>query len=118
MLTKLEESSGSVVGYSFTGAIDKCDYEVLIPEMKAIVKQYGTVQILCDLREFTSERPSAWLDDWHFGREFHEHITKMAIVGDKKWEGVIASLARGVYAQQARRFTDPAQAWKWLTQPS
>ena len=33
MLQKLVGSSGSVVGYRFSGTIDKADYAVLVPEM-------------------------------------------------------------------------------------
>jgi len=60
MINRLERSTGSAVGYRFSGAIDREDYAVLVPEMQALVDQYGSVQLLCDLTDFTSERPSAW----------------------------------------------------------
>lgn len=114
MIAKLPESSGSVIGYAFSGAIDKDDYGVLVPEMESLVSQYGSVQLLCDLSAFTSERPSAWGDDLHFGKEFRSKISKMAIVGEHWYEGVITELAKPFYAQEAKHFTDRDAAWEWL----
>jgi hypothetical protein len=118
VITKMDESSGSAVGYRFSGAITKDDYGVLVPEMAQLVRANGDVQILCDLAEFTAERPSAWLADLHFGREFHTNISKMAIVGEKHWEKWIAELAAPLYAREARYFHNADEAWEWLRAPS
>lgn len=117
MLTKLSESSGSVIGYRFSGAIGKEDYAVLVPEMEKLVEENGEAQILCDLTGFTSERPSAWLDDLRFGREFHSKISKMAIVGEHHWEKWIAKIAAPLYARDVRYFPKAEQAWEWLRTP-
>lgn len=114
MIAKLNDSAGSVVGYRFSGAIGKEDYAVLIPEMEQLVQQYGDVQILCDLSEFTSERPSAWWSDLQFGREFHSSISKMAIVGEHHWEKWMAKAASHLYAREVRYFPEPGPAWDWL----
>ena len=65
----------------------------MVPELEQLVAEHGSVQLLCDLSDFTSERPSAWGADLRFGREFHKKITKMAIVGDGHWEKLVADLA-------------------------
>ena len=112
MITKLDHSSGSVIGYKFTGAIGREDYAVLVPEMQTLVDQYGSVQLLCDLTDFTSERPSAWWDDLQFGHEFHKKISKMAVVGGGM-EKVSAELGKP-YAQEVKYFPDEDSAWTWL----
>lgn len=113
MITKLDRSSGSVIGYTFAGAIGREDYAVLVPEMKALVDQFGSVQLLCDLTDFTSERPSAWWDDLQFGHEFHKKISKMAVVGGGM-EKVIAEIAKPFYAEEIKYFPDQDSAWAWL----
>jgi hypothetical protein len=115
MISKLDKSAGSAVGYKLSGAIDKQDYAVMVPELEQLVAEHGTVQLLCDLSDFTSERPSAWGDDLRFGREFHKKITKMAIVGDGHWEKLVADLAHPFYAQEAKYFHTEDEAWEWLT---
>ena len=115
MITKLDKSAGSAIGYKLSGAIGKEDYAVMVPELENLVKEHGSVQLLCDLTDFTSERPSAWGDDLHFGREFHTKITRMAIVGEHHWEKLIADLAKPFYAQDAKYFDSEDAAWEWLT---
>ena len=115
MITKLDKSSGSAIGYKLSGAIGKADYAVMVPEMEQLVAEHGSVQLLCDLSDFTSERPSAWGDDLRFGHEFHKKITRMAIVGDGHWEKLVADLAKPFYAQDAKYFPDEDSAWDWLT---
>jgi len=114
VITRLHASSGSTVGYRFSGAIDKADYAVLVPEMEKLVAEHGDVQILCDLSDFTSEKPSAWLADLKFGKEFHTSISKMAIAGPHHWEEWIAKAAAPFYAREVRYFPDVEAAWAWL----
>ncbi len=114
MLQKLVGSSGSVVGYRFSGTIDKADYAVLVPEMESLVAQYGTVQLLCDLTDLHWEKASAWGTDLHFGKEFHKSITKMAVVGDGAFQKIMADLAKPFYAQSVEYFPDEQAAWEWL----
>jgi SpoIIAA-like len=54
--------------------------------------------------------------DLAFGRAYREKIEKLAIVGDKRWQHVLASLAHPFYARGARFFhpTERAAAWGWL----
>jgi hypothetical protein len=51
-----------------------------------------------------------------FGHDYHEKITKMAIVGDKKWEKWLTKLVDPFYASQAKYFhtTEMDAAWDWL----
>ncbi len=116
MFEKMEESSGNVIGFKVIGTINKADYESLIPEIENLVAKEGTINLLLDLTDFKWEKVSAWGADWKFGREYHEEIKKLAIVGDKKWEEWLAKLAEPFYAGEARFFHRQAieEAWTWL----
>lgn len=114
MLQKLAQSSGSVVGYRFSGTIGKDDYAILTPEMEALVAQYGQVQLLCDLTDLHWEKANAWGDDLHFGKEFRDAITKMAVLGDGSYQKVLAELAKPFYAQKVQFFSEEQAAWEWL----
>lgn len=114
MLEKLDGSEGSVLGYRLSGVIDKADYAAMVPEMESLVAQYGTVQLLCDLTDLRWEKASAWGSDLHFGKEFHDAITRMAIVGDGALQKILADLAKPFYAKEVRYFADQQAAWEWL----
>jgi hypothetical protein len=116
MLKRLSESAGPVVGYKVVGKMTVEDYEQLNPEVQALVDQYDSVCLLLDLEEFSGEEVKAWLPDLKFGHRFHDNIVKMAIVGDKRWEKWLASLADPFYAKDAEFFhlEEKDKAWAWL----
>jgi hypothetical protein len=114
MITKLDGSSGNALGYAVSGEVTKADYDVMVPEVEAVVAEYGEVKLLCDLRDFTWEKVSAWGADLRFGREFKHQTTKMAIVGDNAFSHFISALAQPFYAQDVQYFTDPDAAWDWI----
>lgn len=114
MIQKLPDGGGSAVGYRFSGDIDKSDYATLVPELEAMVAEYGTIQLLCDLTDFHWEKVGAWGADMSFGHEFHTAITRMAMVGGGHLVDVLAKLARPFYAQEVRAFPDVESAWAWL----
>ena len=117
MLEKLSESSGSIVGYKVVGKVTAEDYQKLEPEVKTLVEKYDdNVCLLLNLQEFAGEEAKAWLPDLKFGHHFHDKIAKMAIVGDKRWEKWLTSLADPFYAKDAKFFhpEETDKAWAWL----
>ncbi len=93
MFEKLPESSGNVVGYKAVGKLTKSDFEGLEPEVKALVNKEGTIRILFDMAGFKGETAKGWIADYKFGREFHNKIQKLAVVGDTTWEKWLTNLA-------------------------
>ncbi len=116
MIKKLEQSSGSSIGFKISGTITKDDYTTLVPAMEALVDQAGDINLLIDLTDFKWEKVSAWGADMHFGSTYRKKIEKMAIVGDKKWQKWITHLADPFYAREAQFFSsqDSEAAWTWL----
>ena len=116
MFEIMKESEGNVIGVHMAGTVHKQDYAELVPKVEIIAKQCGDVRMLWDLGDYKSEAANAWISDLKFGREFHEKVTKLAIVGDKKWEEWITKLAAPLYAKEARYFhtADMKAAWEWV----
>ena len=85
MIEQLEQSSDNTLGYKVSGTVVKDDYEVLTREVQALVERVGDINVLLDLTKFRWEKVSAWGADFKFGHDYHKKITRMAIVGDKKW---------------------------------
>jgi hypothetical protein len=116
MFEVMKESEGNVIGVRMSGTAHKADYGELVPKVEALARQFGDIRMLCDLGDFKSEAADAWIADLKFGREFHEKTSKMAIVGDKRWESWMAKLAAPLYAKEARYFhsADMSAAWAWV----
>jgi hypothetical protein len=116
MFKKIPESAGNVLGFQVTGEVTKEDYKDLTTQVQAIVDEHGSINLLLDLERFKAETPAAWREDLKFGRTYHKKIAKLAIVGDKSWQHLLATLADPFYARESRFFhtADHAEAWAWL----
>lgn len=114
MITELNGSSGKNIGFAVSGEVTKADYDVLTPLVEGVVAAHGSINMLCDMRDFTWEKVSAWGSDLHFGHEFKDKTDKMAVVGDSGFDHFVAELAKPFYAKQVKYFTDTDEAWAWL----
>lgn len=114
MIEKMARSHDSVLGFQVSGDVTREDYEILEPPVQTIIKASGSVRLLLDMTNFRWEKVEAWGADLRFGREYHNSIERMAIVGQHEWEKWMTRLAEPFYAQQARYFVDIDEAWAWL----
>ncbi len=116
MFEIMKESSGKFLGIDATDVIRRQDYDELVPICEKIINDEGSLSMLIDMKGFRLEAPSAWRDDFDFGREFHHKIEKMAIVGDRWWEEWMVAFCRHFYAQEAKYFRsyEMDTAWEWL----
>ncbi len=105
-----------VMNVKFSDTITKSDYDQFTPQVKALVKASGSIRMLMDMIELKGEKSEAWKSDWDFGKEFQDKIEKLALVGDKGWESVLAKGFGSKYAQQANYFDADSisSAWEWL----
>jgi hypothetical protein len=108
-------SQAAVLGFRVSGDVTKADYDVLTSAVESAVEAHGSVRVLLDLTDLHSEKAEAWGADLHFGRELHDEIERMAIVGDRTWQRWLTHLARPFYAKDAQFFENQPDAWAWLT---
>jgi hypothetical protein len=109
MIKKLDQSSGNVLGFKVSGDVVKANYDVMVPAVEAALKTDEMVTVLLDMTEFKWEKVEAWGSDLKFGREFHDKIAKMAIVGEKTWEKWLTKLVDPFYAKEAKFFYPDTQ---------
>jgi hypothetical protein len=117
MLEKLSQSSGNVVGYKVIGRLTKEDFAAVTADVEALVLQEGPLRLLLDLEAFEGEEMDALGSHRGFRHEHQRHITRMAVVGDKKWQEWVMAFVDLVYYARENRFypIDQRQAaWEWL----
>ncbi len=116
MFTKLEESSGDVIGFQVSGVIKRKDYEILNSEVETLLNEYEKMNCLLYFKDFIWEVLGAWGKDSAFGLKYGSRINKLAIVGDKKWQEKIAKWAIPFYGENGKFFKteDIDAAWEWL----
>lgn len=114
MIETMEQSKDNVLGFRAVGDITKEDYSTLGPAVSAAVDEYGTVRLLIDLTDFKKEKAEAWGSDLGFGKQYHDKIERMALVGDQSWGPHVAKIAQPFYAQSVEWFDTDDDAWTWV----
>ena len=116
MIVVLSETSGDVVGLKAVGKLSDADYENLIPRIESILAEEGKIKLLVDLTEFEGwEWQAAW-DDVAFGIKHWNDITKMAVIGDARWEALVAKIADKLMSAEVKQFpsAETDDAWAWV----
>jgi hypothetical protein len=115
MIEKIGENEGKIVGFKIIGNVTKADYEVMIPEVDAIVKKEGSVSLLLDISQFKGEDLNALGDHFKMFRDYYKKIDKMAVIGDKSWEEWITKLYEDINPKSKFfHSADIDSAWKWI----
>ena len=99
------------------GALTHEDYQQITPlidEALANIK-HPELYFLIDASEMTGwELEAAW-DDMKLGLKYGGKVEKIAILGHKKWQEMLISLANVFIHGQAKYFEDKDEALNWLT---
>lgn len=100
MVTKTEEvkvltrAEGRIVEVSVHGKLTQQDCEQIIPVIDAGVEQHGQVRLMFDCVGFEGWTFGGLLEESRFGLHHYNAIFRLAIVGDKTWEKVLATLCK------------------------
>lgn len=115
-LHRLPQSSGNVIGYRVAGKLQETDYQTLEMSLNEALQTADAVDLLLEVEELAGVELGAWMDDWRFGRRYHDKIDKLAVVGDRRLSKWLARLSEPLYARDAQHFAESEieQAWAWL----
>jgi hypothetical protein len=118
MPIEIIDAAGKLLQVKIRGMLKKTDYDRIIQIAKEAIEREGKVHALVILETFEGwERHEDW-GDVSFMTEQGQHIEKMAIVGDKKWQDdAFAFTAKGFRATAIEFFTPSRlnEARTWLS---
>jgi hypothetical protein len=118
MFQELAESQGNVIGYKAIGKLTDDDYKEMVPKLDQLIEEKGNIRMLLQLEDFHGwEMEAAW-DDLKFGLKHRNDIERLAVVGDRQWEKLMADLVKPFMSGQVQYFETPElrKAWEWLRQ--
>lgn len=114
---------GKLLNLHLTGKIEKEDYARLGPEVEQAVKQHGKVRMLVRMHDFHGWTMSALWEDLKFDVKHFNHIERLALVGESKWEAGMAVFCKPFTTAKVRYFdqsvAEDATTWihEGLEQP-
>ena len=98
------------------GKLTHKDYVLFVPIVDKALKEAKGLEadLLIDLRKFSGwEMLAAW-DDLKFGLKHRNDFTKMAIIGEKKWEEVSVQMMSHLMKGKTKHFKKREKALSWI----
>ena len=81
-----ETDEAKVLTIKASGKLSKEDYEAFIPKLEQLIKRFGKIRILFEMKDFHGWDASALWQDLKFDIKHFKDIERLAMVGDRKWE--------------------------------
>jgi hypothetical protein len=120
MIKRITDAGGSGFGFKATGAITADDVQAIEPQIEheIAVSHKRPIGILVDLTELEDVEWKARWEELRFLHRYGETIARVAVVGARKWEELMAEVAGATVLMQADiRYFLPSEnvhAWHWV----
>lgn len=111
-----EIQDGRVIEVTVSDKLTAADYQHFVPTCERLIKQYGKISILFEMRDFHGWEAGALWEDIKFDLKHFRDIERLAMIGDQRWEKWMAEFCRP-FTTAKIRFFDPAQeesARQWV----
>jgi hypothetical protein len=110
-----EEVGGKYVVVEVSGKLTAADYQHFGGEVDRLIQQHGKIRVLCLMHDFHGWSAGALWEDIKFDFKHFNHLQKLALVGETKWEHGMAAFCKPFTTAKIRYFdhtkADEAKAW-------
>jgi len=98
------------------GKLTHADYEMMIPMLENSIKNVRDprIKIIVDMTDFEGwEMRAAW-DDLKLGVKHNHEFSKIALIGNKKWEEIMAKVSNWFIGGDIQYFENRQDGLSWL----
>lgn len=119
MIENMHRTKGNVLGFTLSGKLHDSDYKSFVPTLDAAIATYGKVRLLAHFVDFHGWDMHALWDDIKFTGTHADKVERIALVGDKKWEAMMAKVCKPFTSAKVRYFdvSELNAAWAWVEEP-
>jgi len=99
-----------------SGRLAREDYHQFVPEFESLLAAHGKVRILLQMVEFHGWTAGGLWEDLKFDFNHFNHVERLAMVGDKRWEKAMSVFCKPFTTATIRWFDheELSQARAWL----
>lgn len=111
-----EKDAGKCIVIHVSGTLSKTDYPDFVSEFERLVRLSGKQRVMFDMTGLQGWDLGAAWEDLKFDMRHFSDIERLAMVGDKKWQEVMAAFFKPFTKATTRYFdhSEAAQARVWL----
>ncbi|GAA5482963.1 STAS/SEC14 domain-containing protein [Haloferula sargassicola] len=112
----LPETRDDVVALRLSGKLDATDYESIIPTLESHIEHHGKIRVFWEMIDCDGWTIEGFGKDVGFDVRHANDLSKIAIVGDKKWEKWMSGLMKPFTSAEIRYFpiSDRLSALTWI----
>jgi hypothetical protein len=116
MTTHVDEKiHGKVMEVHLNGTLNKEDYARFVPDTEELIRQHEKIRILVIMDDFHGWDAGALWEDIKWDMKHFNHVERIAVVGEKKWEKWMTSFCKPFTTAEIRYFDQgqapEARAW-------
>lgn len=102
---------------SIDGKLTHEDYEIIVPMLESAIAgvKDPKVKVLVDMLHFDGWELRATWDDLKLGLKHGNKFSRIAIIGNKKWEEYMAKVGSWFISGEMKYFENKADACQWLS---
>lgn len=115
-LTLLEGPRADTLHVQASGKLTREDYKEFSPQVEEKIRRHGKIRVLFVMEDFHGWTAGALWEDTKFDLSHFSDIERLALVGEKRWEKMMASFCKPFTKAKIRYFdlADRAEAERWL----
>jgi len=116
MFQQIPVNDDNIIAYRVSGKLTHQDYQDFLPILEALLKENPSLSLFIELDNFKGwDLQAAW-DDFKFGMEHADDMSRVAIVGHHTWQKWMIRLAQPFMKAEIQYFTHEhlIEAWDWL----
>ncbi len=109
----LPETEGRYVAIKAAGVLSDSDYETFLPRLVEIISRHRPIRLFVDLTEFDGWGAQALWNDFTFGMRHARDFERIALIGDARWEALVARMANALMQCEVRHFRSDDRQIGW-----
>ena len=111
----ITKPADNVLWVKVSGKLTKEEYAELVPAWEEMIERHGRLRLLFQMEpEFTGWEPLAAWDDAKFSVSHRNDIEKVALVGAKKWNEIVAKVGKLLVNSEVKFFEEADAALDWV----
>jgi hypothetical protein len=117
MTTHVDEKIyGNVMEVHLNGTLTKEDYARFVPDTEELIREHDKIRLLIMLDDFQGWNAGGLWEDIKWDVKHFNHIERIAVVGEKKWEKWMTGFCKPFTTAEIRYFEtgETAEARAWL----
>lgn len=108
----------NIVAVTASGMLTAEDYETLTPRLEQEAEQHDSLRLVWEMRDFEGWQPGALWEDAKLDAELNREVSKLAMIGEAKWQDWMTQLTKPFAAGELRYFDENERdaAYAWIRQ--